>query len=455
MSRLLRIAGREYVAFVKTVGFWLSMLMMPVILTVTGLAPIVMMRSTPPPTIMVVDADFAASPACQPLTGPPDQPQRAGGVVLTRALRGERGVPIAPGPEICAARSVDAMGAALRPYLAGGKPLTVLAWAGKPGGAVVARPLDYAVILYSEGGQAKVRVWSRNVSINNFEDRVTAAMSEVERVRRLEALGVDQSAIRAALSATPPVVESFSLKAERGRVADRDTLPAIAGVVMAFLLWTVIMTGAGLLLNSVIEEKSSRILEVLLSSASAPEIMIGKILGVAGVTLTVLMVWGSIGGSIALASRPGLGVAIVDLLFARGFLAYFGLFFILGYLMFATLFTTIGAFCETTREAQTLLGPMMMILVIPMVFLTQAITQPDAPILKVLSWIPPFTPFMMAARAGSGPPIWEVLGTASLMALVTAGEIWVASRAFKAGALSNARFDIKHFFASITGRAQV
>ena len=60
MSRLLRIAGREYVAFVKTVGFWLSMLMMPVILTVTGLAPIVMMRSTPPPTIMVVDADFAA-----------------------------------------------------------------------------------------------------------------------------------------------------------------------------------------------------------------------------------------------------------------------------------------------------------------------------------------------------------------------------------------------------------
>jgi ABC-2 type transport system permease protein len=90
-----------------------------------------------------------------------------------------------------------------------------------------------------------------------------------------------------------------------------------------------------------------------------------------------------------------------------------------------------------------------------MVFLTQAITQPDAPILKILSWIPPFTPFMMAARAGSGPPIWEVLGTASLMALVTAGEIWVASRAFKAGALSNARFDIKHFFASITGKAQV
>ncbi len=455
MSRMLRIAGREYVAFVKTVGFWLSMMMMPIILAVTGFAPVLMMRSAAPATIMVVDADFTAPSVCLPLESPPDQPQRAGGVVLTRTLRVDRGVAIAAPPDVCAARSVEAMGAALRPYLAGEKPLTRLAWGGQPGGAAIARPLDHAVILYTERGVTKVRVWSRNVTINNFDERVAAALGEVERVRRLEALGVDQSALRAALAAQPPEVESFSLKAERGRVGDSDMLPSLAGVAMAFLLWTVIMTGAGLLLNSVIEEKSSRILEVLLSSASAPEIMIGKILGVAGVTLTVLLVWGSIGGSIALASRPGLGAALVDLLIGRGFLAYFALFFVLGYLMFATLFTTIGAFCETTREAQTLLGPMMMILVIPMVFLTQAITQPDAPFLRVMSWIPPFTPFMMAARAGSGPPLWEILGTASLMALVTAGEIWVASRAFKAGALSNARFDIRHFFASLTGRAQV
>jgi len=88
--------------------------------------------------------------------------------------------------------------------------------------------------------------------------------------------------------------------------------------------------------------------------------------------------------------------------------AYFALYFVGGYLMFATLYVTIGAFCESNREAQTLLGPMMILMSVPMIFMSQAITRPDAPLLQTLSWIPPFTPFMMAARVASDPPIWQV-----------------------------------------------
>ena len=95
--------------------------------------------------------------------------------------------------------------------------------------------------------------------------------------------------------------------------------------------------------------------------------------------------------------------------------------------MFATLYVTVGAFCETTREAQTLLGPMMILLSLPMVFMSQAITHPDAP----LAGDAVVDPDLHAvhdgrARGVSDPPLWQVAGTAALMAATTAIELWVA-----------------------------
>jgi ABC-2 type transport system permease protein len=71
-----------------------------------------------------------------------------------------------------------------------------------------------------------------------------------------------------------------------------------------------------------------------------------------------------------------------------------------------------------------------------------------------MSWVPLFTPFLMVARAASEPPWWEVVGTGALMIATIAGELWLAGRAFKAGALSNSKFDVRYFFASLAGRAE-
>jgi len=174
-----------------------------------------------------------------------------------------------------------------------------------------------------------------------------------------------------------------------------------------------------------------------------PEIMGGKILGVAAVTSTVLGVWLSIGSALLLRFQPQTFSLLLSVLLSKGLLFYFAFYFVGGYLMYATLFTTVGSFCETTREAQTLLGPMMILLSVPMVFMSQAMIHPDAPLLQILSWIPPFTPFLMAARAASGPPLWQIAGTGLLMAAVTGLELAVATRAFRAGALSSARFEPK------------
>ncbi len=135
----------------------------------------------------------------------------------------------------------------------------------------------------------------------------------------------------------------------------------------------------------------------------------------------------------------------------KGLVFYFLFYLVGGYLMYAAIFTAVGSFCETTREAQTLLGPVMALLTIPVIFLTQAIRRPDSPMLEALSWFPPFTPFLMTARAASEPPMWQVLGTGVLMAATVALVVWISGRAFRAGALSTGKIDLKGLILRVRG----
>jgi ABC-2 type transport system permease protein len=89
--------------------------------------------------------------------------------------------------------------------------------------------------------------------------------------------------------------------------------------------------------------------------------------------------------------------------------------------------------------------------VIPVLFLSQALKRPDTPALEILSWIPPFTPFMMTARAASGPPMWQVIATGVLMLATVALVMWIAGRAFRAGALSTGKVDFKGLVAKLRG----
>jgi ABC-2 type transport system permease protein len=178
----------------------------------------------------------------------------------------------------------------------------------------------------------------------------------------------------------------------------------------------------------------------------------GKILGVAAVTGTILLFWMAIAGSVIALKSPAVASDLIGVLASHGRWAYFSLYFAGGYLMFATLYVTIGAFCETSREAQTLLGPMMIVMSVPLLFMVQAVSHPDAPLLRTLSWVPLFTPFMMAARAASDPPTWEIAATGALMFAVTGLELWVAIPAFKSGALATGRFDLRLFVSSLARR---
>jgi ABC-2 type transport system permease protein len=430
MSRLLRIAAREYLSYVRTVGFWLSLIAMPLVLSASLSIPAMMDRTAPPTRLAIVD--FSHQGYGEALAARLRQDSSGKGPVLVPAP-----------PEVQAAPDLATAGDRLHKLLS-----------GDAAHDHDARQLDAAAVIDREGGALVLNLWTTNLVDGRLQGALQDDLGELERRHSLIDEGVSPKLIDTADQAAPRLVV-YSPKAEaHGKVSLKDELPQIMGFAMGMLLWSTVISGAGILLNSVIEEKSSRILEVLLTSASTTEVMGGKILGVMAVTGTVLAAWISVGSTAAAFMMPGLLGQITAVLFSGGLVIYFGLYLVLGYLLYASIFTAVGAFCETVREAQTLLGPLMVILSIPILFMAQSINHPDAPILAGLSWVPLFTPFLMAARVASDPPLWQIAGTLALMLATTAVVIWLSGRAFRAGALSIGKVDRKMILAAFMGRGE-
>ncbi len=424
LNRLRLIATREFLSYLRTPGFWLSLMIGPIAASFGALAPSMMHQAAPTPILTVIDlSGTGATPTIAAALG--------GQKPLARLVR--------PPGAAASATTPAAAGRALRPYLSGDPP------AGGP-------RLDAAAILSGAPQKIVVDFWSRDINDPDLRLAVRAAAAEAMQQARLRAAGL-APAVVAELSATAPVVHSYSPRAAAGQVSMKDRLPSLLGLGLAFVLFFAIFTGAGILLNSVIEEKSSRILEVLLSSATVPELLGGKIVGVAAVAAVILSGWAAIGLLALHRAAPAMVDPVGAALMSHGLVVWFALFFALGYLMYASVFAAIGAFCETVREAQTLLGPIMILISLPVMFLTLALEHPDAPLIVALSWIPPFTPFLMTARLASGPPLWQVLGALSLMAATTTAVVWLCARAFRAGALSAGKLDLRRVAAGLLGRS--
>jgi ABC-2 type transport system permease protein len=478
VRKLLIIASREYLSYARTVGFWLSLTIMPLAFGAAAFLPTMMERATPARTLAV--ADLTGQHMGDRLRGRLQERagERRGRELIMAAMAAEGreageavGQAFDKGGEAAAratfarvapeaAKSAKAppelfrlvelpselpgadlaqVNAVMRPYIAGERTL--------PDGT----QLDAAAVLYRDGDSVAVDLWTANLNDAELEGEVRAALRDELRKDRLMAAGMSPDFL-ARIQAITPKIRVLSPRAHQGEVSFRDRLPAIVGFALGLVLWSAVLTGASILLNSVMEEKSNRVLEILAASATTVELMGGKILGVACLALTLLGAWGLIGASVLLSRFPGVGADLQAVLFGEGFLLYFALYAVLGYLMYAAAFAAIGAFCETTRDAQALLGPVMLLLTIPVFFMSLALREPDAPILRILSWIPPFTPFIMLPRAAGEVAWWEIAGTLALMAAFTALVVQLSGRAFHAGAISTARMSPKAWLARRFGK---
>ncbi|HEY0598692.1 ABC transporter permease [Brevundimonas sp.] len=459
MNRTLLIARREFAAYAKTVGFWLSLLAFPLFALVGGAVPILIKSSEPVRAVAIIEdgsrATGLAASVQDALRRDAERQRERQRLAMEKAaettgtqaagagaaqgalasLSRQRLRIVGTPPEILAAAPGPARDAAVRRFLTDETPKD--------------RRLDAVVFLDRDANGPAARVWTARATDDAVEDFIRDALRAANRKVVFESAGIDPSVVEETEKFRPTIGVFSPKSASGGEVSLRDKLPAIIGMAGGFLLWSLIITGASILLNSVMEEKSNKILEVLLSSASATEILTGKVLGVALLTVTVLLGWGVIGAAGLASFAPEQAAMVGDILLSGGMLVWFAAFMVGGYLMYAVLFAAIGAFCETPRDAQTLMGPIMMVLVIPIMTMTMAMTSPDAPAVKILSWIPFFTPFLMMARLPSDPPMIELAASMAGMFAFALLMVWVAGRAFRAGALSDVKLSWKAFGAAI------
>ena len=461
MNRILLIARREYAAYAKTVGFWLSLLAFPLFGVLGAAVPILIKSSEPIRAVTVIEEgpqatglaaavrdalnrdlerqqerERQANEAAQKATGMPIGGSGAAKGAFAR-LAGPRLRIVDTPADIIAAPPGEARDQAVRRYLNDETPEE--------------QRLDAVVFLTRDDKGPAARVWTARATDDTVEDFVREALRSANRKAVFEGAGIDPVVVEGAEKFRPNIAVFSPRSVSGGEVSFRDKLPMIVGMVGGFLLWSLIITGASILLNSVMEEKSNKILEVLLSSASPMEILTGKVLGVALLTITVLIGWGGIGAAGLVAATPQTAAMIGEVLLNGGMLAWFAAFMVGGYLMYAVLFAAIGAFCETPRDAQTLMGPIMMVLVIPIMTMTMAMNTPDAPAVKILSWIPFFTPFLMMARLPHDPPMVELVGSMVGMFAFALFMVWLSGRAFRAGALSDVKLSWKSFAGAIRG----
>lgn len=456
MNRTLLIARREYAAYAKTVGFWLSLLAFPLFAVLGGAIPVLIQSSEPVRSVALVEegsqATGLAAAVRQVLAD--DAERRA----ARQQAEVEQAMKASGAPPGAARQALAGLGAPKMAFVDAPTDILTAAPGQARDAAVRAHlgeegegRLDAVVFLTRQDGTPAARVWAARATDDTVEDFVRDALKSINRKAVLAGAGIDP-AIVDSTEAFRPEVSVFSPRSQSGgEVSFRDRLPMLMGLAGGFILWSLIITGASILLNSVMEEKSNKILEVLLSSASATEILTGKVLGVALLTLSVLAVWGVLGLGGLARFAPEQAADIMGVLWSGGMLGWFLAFMVGGYLMYAVLFAAIGAFCETPRDAQTLMGPIMMILVVPMLTLSMALQTPDAPVVKILSWIPLFTPFLMMARMPSDPPLIESIGAMVTMFAFAGLMVWIAGRAFRAGALSDVKLSWKSFAAAIRG----
>jgi ABC-2 type transport system permease protein len=226
------------------------------------------------------------------------------------------------------------------------------------------------------------------------------------------------------------------IRIERGREAKgSSTGRMLEIVVMVMLIYLAVLFYGISVMRSVLEEKTTRIMEVLLSSATSTELMVGKILGVGAVGLTQILVWVVMATAVAfpsLAAQPSLS----ELQIPPGVLAAFAAFFLLGYLLYSTMYATVGAITTTEQEGQQLQFLVILPLVLSVFMLTPVFRTPDAPLVTWLSMIPFFSPIVMYARIiVQTPPMWQIALSLILLAATVACLMVICARIYRVGVL--------------------
>jgi ABC-2 type transport system permease protein len=417
MRKTLIVAQAEFGTLVRSKALIISIILMPVVMVVS----IVLTRATKDVTDNK-DRTFAFVD----YTGVLGEPLKAVAKVLSPGLTpisgtaptaGARFIPVEVAP---GGRQPDDVRVELSEKVRRGELF-----------AFIEIPAD----ILDPAAAGQIRYYSDHPSYAALPDWLRTAVNGIVMNERFRQASIDRLLVSRLTRQAPMTKLGLVTRDAAGRVKNAETVDTARafGVPLAvvFLMYITVMSSAPQLLNSVIEEKMSRISEVLMGSVTPFQLMMGKLIGSVGVSVLLAAVY--IGGGLAAAQYWGGYASAVTL----PLLAWFTLFLIMSIFIFGSLFIAIGAACNDLKDSQSMMTPVMVLIMIPLFTWASVLRAPDGPLATTLSLIPTAAPFLMMLRISlqPGPPLWQIAASVALMAVTVAVTVWAAGKIFRTGLL--------------------
>lgn len=407
------IAKREYLQRAKTKAFWITTLILPLFVTAISTLPALLLsKSKASQKIVVIDE-----------TG------KVGSTLVAKMNSGELEKP-QPGKSRDQMVSFDAE---TEPPAADRK-----AQRADLDRRVMDKQLDAWVWVSPGVFQEKpVEYHARSVSNVFTQEALRDQISTVVRQVRFREAGIDPARVDELSRSVKLETQKVSATGSR---AEGGLGAALLAMVLFFILYISIIMWGQQVMQGVLEEKGSRVIEVVISCVTPFELMMGKLLGICLLGLTQLGIWLA---TVLVVTTPGLVAAMMVLpagvslpTLSPVMLINFVLLFILGFLAYATLYAGIGASFNNIQEAQQAAGIAMTFVIIPVMVMYPVINDPNSRMATVLSLIPMFTPLLMPLRiAIDMPPLWQLALAYTLTIGFVIGMVWICARIYRVGIL--------------------
>jgi ABC-2 type transport system permease protein len=417
MRKTLIVAQSEFATLVRSKAFLISLILMPIVMA----GSVMLVRATKDTTDMK-DRTFAFVD----YTGVIGEPLKAVAAMYNSGTpspmdavlprKGARFIPV----EIKPSGSVDQLRLDLSNRV---RSQELFAFVEVP-----------AEILDPES-KASIRYYSDHPSYNQLPQWLRATVNAVVLNERFRRASVDRALVVRLTRQAP--IEELGLfnRGEGGGVTAAEQVNAARayGVPVAILalMYITVMASAPQLLNSVIEEKMSRISEVLIGSVTPFELMMGKLTGGAAASILLSVIYIA-GGLVVVQYWGGYGAAVTPVI-----LAWFLLYLTLALFIFGSLFVAIGAACNDLKDSQNMMTPVMLLVMVPMFTAGSVLRAPDGTMAMVLSLIPTAAPFLMLLRISlrPGPPVWQIILSVVMMTCTAMIVVWAAGKIFRTGLL--------------------
>lgn len=297
----------------------------------------------------------------------------------------------------------------------------------------LAEVTEGTIVIHDSAGAVRVSYRSPNPSNIQVMAAFEKGMKRIITNRRLREAGIDTALynrLTTEIDITPVKVSERGANESGGFLATFFT--AYAG---CFLLMLLILTTGQSLVRSLVEEKSNRIMEILVAGSKPYELMWGKLIGLSGLGVTQLLAWGILGlGAATFMAVSSSFTSSLNMVYA--ILPLVLVYMVLGYVFYAAIFIGVGSLVTTEQEAQVANSYLVMLLVMPLAFAMVVIQSPDAAFAKGLSYVPLFTPMMMMIRiATKMPSTWEIVATIVVMLVSTVVVVWLAAKIFRTAIL--------------------